>query len=354
MLKFRALAAALSHQFAPTRRPATPDGPQRDAPLQSAARWLCRAQDATADDGVAIRYCLRQGWLSSYPETTGYIIPTFLDLAREFGDDSFRERAGRMARWEKDIQRPDGFYVGGALNEGIGPIVFDTGQIILGLLAWYRHSGEASFLESALAAGRALCGIQNEDGSWTTHSFMGIPHTYHSRVAWPLAALGKAAEEPSFVEAARANIDWALSRQQDNSWFQDSGFTVQNHRAPYTHTIAYTIRGILETGLSAERDDYVAAARLSADHLLTRVDARGVPARPAGCRLAAGEPVLLPDGQRPDGHHLLEAIRRHGPGGIPRGRAAAEHLPQRGATAGPGGSAARGGHARFAPRVGGL
>jgi len=270
LLKFAALAAALRNQLTSVRRP----GPLDDH-LLAAAHWLRRAQDSTTDDGVAIRFSLRHGWQSSYPETTGYIIPTFLQLAEVFQDPSYNERAGRMARWEQNIQRPDGFYVGGALEQGIGPIVFDTGQIIIGLLAWHRQSGDTSLLQSAVAAGRALCSIQNADGTWTTHSYKNIPHAYHTRVAWPLAALGKQADEESFVAAACANIDWAISQQRGNGWFDNSGFTTENHQAPYTHTIAYTIRGILETGLSAERDDYVAAARRSADALLDRVSPAG-------------------------------------------------------------------------------
>ena len=45
-------------------------------------------QDATPDDGVSRSYVLRHmrshersGWLASYPETTGYIIPTFFAYA---------------------------------------------------------------------------------------------------------------------------------------------------------------------------------------------------------------------------------------------------------------------------------
>jgi len=49
--------------------------------------WLCVAQDRsrTADGGVARDYSLVRGWSSSYPETTGYIIPTLLEVARRSG-----------------------------------------------------------------------------------------------------------------------------------------------------------------------------------------------------------------------------------------------------------------------------
>ena len=45
-----------------------------------ALAWIARAQDhsLSADGGVARHYCLVTGWGTSYPETTGYIVPTII------------------------------------------------------------------------------------------------------------------------------------------------------------------------------------------------------------------------------------------------------------------------------------
>src|SRR5947209_3043523 len=53
--------------------------------IDAGLRWLCAAQDfsASADGGVARHYSLVAGWGESYPETTGYIVPTLLMCARE-------------------------------------------------------------------------------------------------------------------------------------------------------------------------------------------------------------------------------------------------------------------------------
>src|SRR2546421_12534571 len=63
--------------------------------LRLAAEWLEAAQEAGGDGGVSGRYRLDRGWTSSYPETTGYIIPTFLALAVELKSPRFFERAQR-------------------------------------------------------------------------------------------------------------------------------------------------------------------------------------------------------------------------------------------------------------------
>ena len=120
--------------------------------LVAAAEWLARAQDVTADGGVSGRYSLRNGWSSSYPETTGYIIPTFLALAGHV-DTNFYERAGRCASFLRSIQLADGAFPGGELHENrTRPSVFNTAQILHGLVAWHSATGDIDTAESASRA----------------------------------------------------------------------------------------------------------------------------------------------------------------------------------------------------------
>ena len=73
--------------------------------LKNAADWLLVAQKATPDDGVAHSYDIKTGaWNASYPETTGYVIPTLYDYARLYGAPQYAEAARRMTDWESDIQ----------------------------------------------------------------------------------------------------------------------------------------------------------------------------------------------------------------------------------------------------------
>ena len=54
--------------------------------LRSAIEWLCRAQDVRNDKpdagGVSAGWSFEDGWLPSYPETSGYIVETFIAAAR--------------------------------------------------------------------------------------------------------------------------------------------------------------------------------------------------------------------------------------------------------------------------------
>lgn len=243
--------------------------------MEAGMKWLSRAQDVTSDGGVSVRYSLFGGWDSSYPETTGYIIPTFLRYSDITGDTSFKESAMKMAEWELSIQQDDGSFVGGAFEQPVGKLVFDTGQIIFGLINAYKLSCDERFLTAAKKAGDWLINNQDNDGAWRKFSFQSIPHTYHSRVAWSLIELSLAADVLKYSEGAKRHLNWVLTNQNSNGWFENAGFTVENNKTPYTHTIAYTLRGLLEAGLLLNEQEYVDAVHKSIDKILPIMDKRG-------------------------------------------------------------------------------
>jgi uncharacterized protein YyaL (SSP411 family) len=248
--------------------------------LLAAIAWLERAQDATPDDGVARAYSpawnsyrRASGWQTSYPETTGYIIPTFFDAAAALERPDLRERATRMADWEIAVQIPDGSVMGGIIGEQAvpTPAVFNTGQVIFGWLRAHRETGSEAYLQAARRAGDFLLGCQDETGAFARgHSQFakGSTTTYCSRVAWSLCQLGVAIEEERYVEAGRKNIEFCLTRQRPNGWFEDNCLT--DATRPLLHTIAYAARGILEAGLLLGEERYVDAAHRVVEALRAR------------------------------------------------------------------------------------
>ena len=72
--------------------------------LGEAARWIARASEATPDAGVSAGYGFEEGWFASYPETTGYIIPTLLTYAEYSGEEDYTRQALAMADWLLTVQ----------------------------------------------------------------------------------------------------------------------------------------------------------------------------------------------------------------------------------------------------------
>jgi uncharacterized protein YyaL (SSP411 family) len=233
--------------------------------MEGAAQWLARAQDATLDDGVAALYSLREGWDRSYPETTGYIIPTFIGYSHLSEQPIWRERAERMADWLLTTQLSDGGFP--CRTDLETPLVFDTGQVILGLVGAFRELGTPAYLEGAKRGARWLTSVQEPTGVWLSHSYGGFGHAYHTRVAWALLEVYAESGEGELLSAARKQLSWAMAQQLDNGWFRSNAFTVNG--TPSLHTIAYAARGLLEAGVILGEPRYLWAARKTADALLS-------------------------------------------------------------------------------------
>jgi hypothetical protein len=182
------------------------------------------------------------------------------------------ERALRAARWEIAVQLPGGAVQGGVIGEGRTPAIFNTGQVLLGWLAAWEHTGEAAFAEAARRAGRYLVGTLDGDGVWREgeSDFARKDATlYNARVAWSLAEAGLALGEPAFTDGAARNLRRVVRLQAANGWFPHCCLT--DPVRPLLHTIAYTVRGLLEGGRVLGDDAILRAGVRAAEALLPTV-----------------------------------------------------------------------------------
>lgn len=211
-----------------------------EAHLKAAMEWLARAQDVCGGEGVSNLFFLKTGWGVAYPETSGYILATFLAYADFSGDKSYIDRAIRIGHWEITIQTPNGGVISSTKLRQTR--VFNTGQVILGWCALYERTGEEKNLQAAKRAGDYLLNEQEADGAWRRDTYCGA-RTYHARVDWALLRLAQLAGEQRYAAVALKNLQWVLKQQRHNGWFAQCGF---NDDKPIMHVIVYTLRGLLE------------------------------------------------------------------------------------------------------------
>jgi hypothetical protein len=213
--------------------------------LDACMSWLRHAQHVNPGGGVAALYHMDQRrWDVDYPETTGYIIPTFLAYAHLTGDRSWRACATRMGEWELAIQRSDGGIGEPPGVSGLTPRVFNTGQVILGWVALHRETRDPRFLSAACRAGDWILASQDPDGKWTRNTYSGQPKAYKSRVAWALMELFDATREERFRTAGEKAVAWVLSQAHPNGWFANTSLTAPDR--PWTHLVGYVLVGLLE------------------------------------------------------------------------------------------------------------
>jgi hypothetical protein len=241
----------------------------------NALAWLSRSQDVVGTGGVGSFGF--SGWSRGYPEVTGYIIPTIWDFVSDGDkvDPRLADRAVRMANWELTIQTDVGGWEGGIAGDGLPPIVFNTGQVLRGLIRTYEETGEEKYLTSAMLAADWIVSTQEPDGSWERVNHLQLKRVYDTYVAAPLTALAAITDTERYQEAAIRNCEFAMTKRHENGWFDLCDNSADGNDAPSTHTICYTIDGLLEVGWRLQRADFTEAAIESAEMLARQVEPHG-------------------------------------------------------------------------------
>ena len=224
----------------------------------AALSWLRRSITATKNQGSAHSYSPLWGWAKAYPETTGYLIPTLLRFADIKQEDSLRQLAYGCADWLCRIQLPNGAFAGGMVGR-TNPSVFNTSQILFGfakldeeILAEENKSQltqNADHWRPAMErAVRWLLTVLESDGAWRQAAYMpGFVPTYYTRAVWGVLEANRHLQWPDVPEKMRGALRYYAERFQADGTLLHWGF--RPGKSAFTHTIAYTLQGFLESAL---------------------------------------------------------------------------------------------------------
>lgn len=248
-----------------------------------AAEWLVRSIEACGGQGSAVYYSRWfrpwRGWAPPYPETTGYIIPTLLDYSVYANRPELVELAIRQADWICTLQFEDGALPGGDTENWhrVGKSIFNTGQMMIGLVAVHDQTREGRYLDVALRAAHWLTrNVDPEAGVWTSFGYRsGFSPAYYTRVAWPMLEVSSRSGDLDVRRAATRVLQTIAGWQEPNGAVRNWGFAPD--KPAFTHTIAYTIRGLLESArlLGDEGRPLFEVAHKAAEALLRRMELRG-------------------------------------------------------------------------------
>lgn len=249
-----------------------------------ALEWLKRAQDATGNGGIAGRYHMKTGFTYAYPETSGHILSTLIKTSDYFNDTKYMDWSRDIVNFLLRTQMENGAHQSFEYVEGREqkPAVFNTGQIMLGLIAWYNKTKDQTVLKSLHRSAEWLLSVQNTDGSWygswQSDYYGNIKPTNYTRVAWPLALLGKIFSENNYTLAAQKYLDWLLTKANfETGWIDNMGFSKEDHekRRTLTHTMAYAYRGLFECSLLFDRKDLIDLVQRASRNLIENYNSSG-------------------------------------------------------------------------------
>jgi hypothetical protein len=238
-----------------------------DVSMRAALAWLCRAQDVVGGGGFARAYSLLKGWDLPYPETTGYIIPTFLEASHLYPDLQLFRRAWSAGRWLVAVQFESGAICSKQwTSSNDKPSVFNTGMVLHGWVSLLERQADSDLAEAARRAAAWLVREQDSDGAWRRNAFNGIAHTYYTMVDWALIRYGTLTGDNAATAAAVRHLEWTVASQTPNGWFLHCEFAPGE--AVTTHTISYTTQGLVAAGALLGEERYIEAARRGAQPLL--------------------------------------------------------------------------------------
>ncbi len=273
-----ALPEAAKSESRRDKRTAELSDPGISASVSAALDWLGAAQDNSLsnDGGIARDYSLVSGWRASYPETSGYIVPTLLRGQPGHSPEVHRERARVALDWLVSIQLDGGGFQGGVIGQTpVVPVTFNTGQILIGLASGVAELGD-EYRASMCAAADWLVSTQDDDGAWRrnpTPFAKAGEKAYETHVAWGLLEAARMEPSRGYGDAALRNIRWALGKQRDNGWFSDC--CLNDASQPLTHTIGYVLRGVIEGYRYSHDAALLGAALLTANGAMSALRASG-------------------------------------------------------------------------------
>ena len=185
-----------------------------------ALKWIRAHENPTG--GIRVH----SGDADAYPEVTGYLVPTLL----QYGE---RELATRLIRWLLCIQRADGSYPGP--DDG-KPYVFDTGQVLRGLLAAAEIEPRAK--NAARRAADYLCREMRDQGRGGFGNRYGgtIPESVHLYVLPPLLQAADVFENPQYRLAAENCLEYYISHSD------------ALRVGDLTHFLAYQLEALIDLG----------------------------------------------------------------------------------------------------------
>lgn len=232
--------------------------------LRAALSWIARGQAHWGCGGIPAGYNARsRSYDGPYPETTGYSIPTLLDVSDTLANTEAEDMASRAAEWLASRQMQNGAIRCNIEPAGSGSrapaqvVVFDCGAILQGFAAMARRRDR--FAAAAQGLATFLVAEQEPDGIWARHLAFKEFGSHNALVAYALIAAGATLDEPDFASAGHRCLDNIRARLRSDGYIEGCEFPGVRRGIAFLHPFVYTIEGFLKAEALAPGHGYLEA-----------------------------------------------------------------------------------------------
>jgi len=246
--------------------------PSLDDSLDNTFKWIKASFEAGGDGGSSAYYKLSTGWKGSYPETTGYLIPTMYEYAAYRENDEWKNLAKRAADWLLQIQAPEGGWQGLHIGTPCDLRIFNSGMILDGLIAAYRVENDKKYLDSAVRGLDWILSKQDDSGFFSENNVVG-GGAFDTLVCAGLLMVAQCLpeeEKQAYFAKIRKALDAHLTLQTENYWFKNCSF--RKDGTALLHHLGYTTDGFIISSDILGDDKYYQAAKKTARKLLSKFE----------------------------------------------------------------------------------
>ncbi len=219
--------------------------------------WIEESFNSTKDGGSSAGYIFSSGWKSSYPETTGYLIPTLIKYFNLTNEANWKDLAINAADWLLSIQDKTGGWQGLQVDEKCETRVFNTAMIIEGLKEIYKLNNNEAYFNSIQTATNWIIGTI-ENNLFIKNNVVG-GGAFDSLVCYCLL-LDKSKYNLTKESELKvlSVLDSICSLQQENFSFKRCCFEMDEKML--LHHLGYTLDGLLlSSKISGENKYYETA-----------------------------------------------------------------------------------------------
>ena len=244
--------AILGHKTVPQLIKSPPTKLGSSSSLESSVSavlgWLERSQLANGNGGFAARYNMLTGqWQASYPETSGYLIPTLIGIGEIVSDQSMLRAADSAGNYLLGLQQADG-----SIDcrrdgpEGTGSkennVAFDMGAILNGFCS--LGTSRPEFLSAAERLADFLCREQSAEGVWPHNSYFPYLGTHNTLTAFSLVKAARLTGRIDFENAAKRTLKHLIPNFGKSGFIAHTSFTDVPHKYSFIHPFCYAIEGL--------------------------------------------------------------------------------------------------------------
>ena len=255
--------------------------PARDEIVEEVVHWLRRAAASSHEGGVAARFDLRKNvWQSAYPETSGYLIATLVNLGVLQKNPSLLEFAEQIAEYLRSNQSADGaidcaradLVTDAGLRKPLH-VAFDLGAMLSGLCAVSEVNSD--FVKSTAALASFLLSKQSLDGDWKGLKYFPELGSHNSLVGSSLLKAGRLLDDQRYIDGAVRTLEYLRPRIRSDGFITGCGFGDSDMKRTFIHPFCYAIEGFQDANRLVPGLDYPIEASL--DRLVEMCDGRNLP-----------------------------------------------------------------------------